>query len=77
MLTKYELIFIARQQGLSVYAKGKMKSKKQLSEELSKRVNLTRKPSSGCDQVRDERDFLEKQLQSLYEKYTKLRQECR
>lgn len=76
---KYELIAAARKHGVNPYEAGKLKTKKTLMDEISRRANLRRVIRSECkqlelerDRLREELDFANEQLRILYEKYSSL-----
>lgn len=76
---KYELIAAARKHGINPYDSGKLKTKKVLMDEISRRANLRRVIRSECkqleierDRLREELDFANEQLRILYEKYSQL-----
>jgi len=76
---KYELITAARTYGINPYEGGKLKTKKVLMDEISRRANLRRVIRSECkqleverDRLREELEFANEQLRILYEKYSKL-----
>jgi predicted nuclease with TOPRIM domain len=80
---KYELITAARKHGVNPYDGGRLKTKKALMDEISRRANLRRVIRSECkqleverDRLREELDFANDQLKILYEKYSKLQMEA-
>lgn len=73
-LTLYELVIIARQQGVSPYANGRLLTKKKLMSKLN--LSQATRLTSEVNRYKDEAEFMTKQLELLHEKYSKLKAKC-